>query len=93
MRETGIDEITGRVIKMITNRFQNSLAYREDVQITVDTELFNELEFDSLMLVVLQIDIEDAFHIRFDPTEKNFQELFSTVRSLSDYIRKQIAIK
>lgn len=90
MKKTGRDEILSCLIELVKKQFQDSIAYREGVLITADTDIFRELEFDSLMLVVLQVDIEDAFQIRFNPIEVDMQTLFSTVGSLAEYISRQI---
>ena len=44
------------------------------------------------MLVVLQIDIEDAFHIRFDPVEEDLQQVFLSVRTLMDSVQNHMGV-
>ena len=44
------------------------------------------------MLIVLQIDIEDAFHIRFDPVEEDLQQVFLSVRTLTDSVQSHMGV-
>ena len=39
------------------------------------------------MLVVLQIGIEDAFHIRFDPVKNDLKNVFNSIKNISDCVQ------
>lgn len=90
MRAIDNNEVMNRLIDLVTDLYRNSMSYRKGVKITADTDISRDLGFDSVMLVVLQINIEDAFHMRFDPMEEDLRNVFSTIRPLSDYISKRI---
>jgi len=57
----------------------------EDINQT-EKNLRNDLGFDSIAIVSLQVSIEDEFDIRFNPLEIDFAEVFYSVSSLVNYI-------
>lgn len=87
MNRTGREETENRIMGIVTEMFLNSAGYNKDVTVSAETQIQNELGFDSIMLIMLQIDIEDAFHIRFDPVEEDFQQVFLSVRTLTDFVQ------
>ena len=50
-------------------------------QVTEDTNLVNDLGFDSLAIMMMAMEIEDAFHFRFEEFVK-----FETVGDVCRYI-------
>lgn len=58
----------------------------KDVVITMDSNIKNDLGFDSLALIRLQVEIEDTFGLNFDPVDTDFVRVFSTVGNLVSYI-------
>lgn len=84
------ESIEEQVLELVRCRCEHSVRENEDTEITAETDIRADLGFDSIMLVVLQIDIEDTFHIRFDPMEDDFQLIFTTVRALCDYVQRRL---
>ncbi len=56
----------------------------------METLIRDELAFDSVTLVVLQIEVEDAFRIRFDPAREDFLTIFSSVGELCAAVRRHM---
>lgn len=83
-------DIQRQIIEIIYKQCADSDVLRRTQPITAETAIQKELEFDSIMLVVLQIEIEDLFHIRFDPAEEDFRQIFSTVGTLCASIQSHI---
>ena len=92
MNKPGREELENRIIEIVTEMFHNSAGYNKDVTVNAETKIQDELGFDSIMLVVLQIDIEDAFHIRFDPVEEDLQQVFLSVRTLMDFVQNHMGV-
>jgi acyl carrier protein len=51
-----------------------------------NNSLKQDLGFDSLALVHLQVAIEDEFGFRFDPVQTNFITVFDTAESLTTFL-------
>ena len=79
-----------KIMEIVVGMFQNSAEYDQKRVINTGTRIRDELGFDSVMLIVLQIDIEDAFQIRFDPAQEGLQQIFTSVRTLTDYVQSHI---
>ncbi len=92
MNRPGREEIENKIIKIVAEMFNNSAGYNKDVIVRAETHLQDELGFDSVMLVVLQIDIEDAFHIRFDPVEEDLQQIFLSAHTLTDSVQSHMGV-
>ena len=92
MNRPGREETENRIIEIVTEMFRNSAGYNKDVTVSDKTRIQDELGFDSIMLIVLQIDIEDAFHIRFDPVEEDLQQVFLSVRTLTDSVQSNMGV-
>lgn len=71
-----------RLMEILNEQYQRSPAFQPERPILENDLLRDELGFDSLALVVLQIEIEDAFGIRFDPAEEDLQQVFFSVGTL-----------
>lgn len=78
--------LQSQVIELITKLYRESPAFQPDKPITRETAIIRDLEFDSLMLVVLQIEVEDTFQIRFDFVSEDIQKTFSSVGALCDSV-------
>ncbi len=83
-----LEDVEKKVIELVKKRCDFYEVAQDVTQITKDTNLREDLEFDSIMLVVLQIDIEDAFHIRFNPLTDDCSVVFTTIRNICFYIQK-----
>ena len=62
----------------------------EEYEIKVESSFADDLEFDSVNLLYLQVAVEDEFDIRFDPISDDFSEIFKDVKSLCAYIEKKL---
>lgn len=93
MNNADFAHIEERLIQMVAERCPFWANSGDVPPIGPETNIFRDLEFDSLMLVVLQIDIEDAFHIRFDPTTEDFRSIFSTIHALSSCVKQHLEIE
>lgn len=60
-----------------------------ETEISGDTTLQSDLALDSLALVTLLVEIEDAFGIQFDEADMNPFD-FETVQSVIDTVKKYI---
>ena len=92
MNRLGRNETEHRIIGIVTEMFRNSAEYNKGITINAETKIQEELGFDSVMLVVLQIDIEDAFQIRFDPVEEDLQQVFLSARTLTDSVQSHMGV-
>ena len=90
MNRPGREKTENRILEMVTEMFCSSAGCDKDRAVSVETRIQDELGFDSVMLIILQINIEDVFGIRFNPVEENLQEIFISVRTLTDYVQRQI---
>lgn len=85
-------DIQRQVIEIIQKQCADSGVPRRTQPITAETAIREELAYDSIMLVVLQIEIEDRFRFRFNPAEEDFLQIFSTVGALCASIQRHIDI-
>ena len=92
MNRPGREETENRIIGIVSEMFRNSAGYNSDITVSAESKIRDELEFDSIMLIVLQIDIEDAFQIRFDPVEEDLQQVFLSVRTLTDSVQSHMGV-
>lgn len=60
-----------------------------ETEISGDATLQSDLALDSLALVTLLVEIEDAFEIQFDEADMNPFD-FETVQSVIDTVKKYI---
>lgn len=81
-------DVEQKLIELILNRIQDPSEQKDERNVTPDTDIRKDLGFDSIMLVILQIDIEDAFQIRFDPVHDDLQKIFTTVKAMGEYVRR-----
>jgi len=52
--------------------------------------LREDLEMESLQLIELQVELETAFSITFDPIEDDFFEIFQTIGTLRGAVAKKL---
>lgn len=76
----------------ICNTLRDIIKEVLEYECEVDEEmrLVEDLDFDSVSLLYLQVAIEDAFDIRFDPVLDDFGEIFYSMKNLCDGINKKI---
>ena len=79
-----------KVLSVISARYDSLVKEENKAEITMDTDIRRDLGFDSIMLVVLQIELEDEFHIRFNPVKDVLENIFTTVRMISGYIQEML---
>lgn len=59
----------------------------EEEKLVVDrNESLIALGYDSISMIHLQVEIEDEFRFMFDPIEDDFEQIFSSVANLYDYV-------
>lgn len=58
-------------------------------QLTYETSLREDLEMDSLQIVLLQVELEDEFSISFDPIDDDFFLIFNSVGSIYETIKRK----
>jgi len=79
---------------MLLNKIQeiilNNFDWIKEKDICLESNLKDDLGFDSISLVELQILIEEEFNIRFNPIETDLSEVFKTIASLIEYLEKNI---
>jgi acyl carrier protein len=79
---------------MLLNKIEelilNNFDWIKAKDICLESNLKDDLGFDSISLVELQILIEEKFNIRFNPIETDLSEVFKTIASLQEYLEKNI---
>lgn len=83
------DEIYGTLKGIIEDIFRKS-SRETAKEITRDMTLREDIGMDSIDLVVLQIEIEDYWKIRFDPMKDDFEKIFYSMRSLCEFLEQKI---
>ena len=78
------------VLNKIQEIILNNFKWIISKDICLESNLKNDLGFDSISLVELQILIEEEFNIRFNPIETDLSEVFKTITSLIEYLEKNI---
>lgn len=63
----------------------------ENVAISPEMSLTEDLNMESMHLVSLQVEIEEAFGIEFDPLDDDFFHIFQTVNSVYQTIAEKLA--
>lgn len=62
----------------------------EECVIRKESLFVNDLGFDSVNLLYLQVAVEDEFDIRFDPVLDDFSAIFKDIISLCSYIEEKV---
>ena len=73
----------------IRNILTTNFYWIENQDIKEKSNLRGDLKLDSISIINLQILIEDEFHIRFNPMERDLNEIFYSISSLIAYIEEQ----
>lgn len=83
------DELFETLKEIIGDIFRKS-SRKAAKEITEDMALREGIGMDSIDLVVLQIEIEDRWNIRFDPMRDDFQNIFYSMQSLCEFLERKI---
>jgi acyl carrier protein len=78
------------VFEKIETLLLKSFFWLKEKKVNLESNLKDDLGFDSISLVELQILIEEEFNIRFNPIETDLSEVFKTIASLIEYLEKNI---
>ena len=62
----------------------------EDIEITEETDVIDDLHFDSISLMYLILEIENRFEIEFD--DDLSYENISTISKLESYVKSKIGM-
>lgn len=81
MRDEILDGVQGIIEEMLQENYRDF-----DQQITEDMRLREDIGLDSIDLVVLQVEIEDQWDIRFNPLDDDFLEIFDSINSLCEFL-------
>ena len=82
-----------RIEKKVLELVYETIDKGEDVpgDVLADREsMLMDLGYDSISMIHLQVEIEDEFRFMFDPKEDDFEEIFSTVGKLCDYVVQRV---
>lgn len=74
------NQIFDKVVRIIHDVLESEEA------VTRESTLVDDLMFDSVSLLYLQVAIEDEFDIRFDPLTDDFTSIFYSADSLCNNI-------
>lgn len=83
------EETLKEVIDIMIANFPQ-LKEIQDLLSNRSTRLAEDLQLDSFSIITLQVAIEDNFHIRFDPLEDDFVEIFRTIGQLVDFVDRKL---
>lgn len=89
MKWTKVD-LENKVSEIVADIYGENPGQTELRKVPLDADIRMRLGFDSIMLVILQITLEDTFHIRFDPVKDDFREIFSTVGTICSYVENSL---
>jgi acyl carrier protein len=78
------------VFEKIETLLLKSFFWLKEKKVNLESNLKDDLGFDSISLVELQILIEEEFNIRFNPIETDLSEVFKNIASLIEYLEKNI---
>lgn len=56
-------------------------------EVRPESRLREDLDMESLQLVLLQVELESAFGFTFDPLDDDFRKIFQTVGSVYSYVK------
>lgn len=59
-------------------------------EVRPEKRLQEDLNMESLQLVLLQVELEIAFGFTFDPLEDDFRQIFHTAESVYDYVKARL---
>ena len=84
--------IETKLIQLIREIYRDSYGQFPVEPLTLETDVQKDLHFDSILLVVLQIQIEDEFQIRFDAAHDDLRYTFSKIGRIIDYIQQHVGV-
>lgn len=58
-------------------------------EVRPESRLQEDLDMESLQLIMLQVELESAFHFTFDPLDDDFRKIFETAGSVYCYVKDQ----
>lgn len=61
-------------------------------QLNDKSVLLEDLGYDSITKIQLQVEIEDEFEFLFNPLEDDFDDIFSSLERLCQYVMEQTKI-
>lgn len=56
-------------------------------EVRPESRLQEDLDMESLQLVLLQVELETEFGFTFDPLDDDFRQIFRTAESVYDYVK------
>lgn len=56
-------------------------------EVRAESRLREDLDMESLQLVLLQVELESEFGFTFDPLDDDFRQIFQTAESVYDYVK------
>lgn len=77
-------------VKEIIEHILQKNAVSMEKPVTGDTLLREDIGLDSIDLVVLQIEVEERWNIRFDPFQDDFQKIFCSIGTLCEFLERKI---
>lgn len=83
-------EVCSRCIALIKDIIEKQRGAVSLTEISEKSRLREDLHLDSLLLVVLQVELEDEFKFRVDNYRDNIEDIFESVESVCNYVEKQI---
>ncbi len=84
------DKILEECKELFYKFWRQERGYEYAGLLSEQSRLKEDLQMDSLMLVVFQVEVEDRFRFRFDNFTDDFEEIFSTMGTLCDYIEGHV---
>lgn len=84
------NEICEQCISLLHNILMKQRGVILLPKISESSRLKEDLQMDSLLLIMLQVELEDTFQFRFDYYEDDFEEIFQSVRTICDYIERHL---
>ena len=85
----GIIEMEKEIFLRVTECIEHACE-KSFESISLKSSLIDDLEMDSLQLVMLQVALEEEFDYTFNPLEDNFRDIFKTVGSVCAYFAEKM---
>jgi acyl carrier protein len=62
----------------------------EEYEMKMENSFVDDLGFDSVNLLYLQVAVEDEFDIKFDPILDDFSEIFKNLKNLCECVERKL---
>ena len=62
----------------------------EEYEMKMENSFVDDLGFDSVNLLYLQVAVEDEFDIKFDPILDDFSEIFRNLKNLCECVERKL---